>query len=352
MPALVESGMRNAQLVPQEWWFGNKDGSSSVNHLSLIQMGMTLENIQEIAGMNFKALVSRLIRESDNAETNHWQIYRDDTGQTLCALEQVVKPHVVQPEEILEFMNLIREETDGEWLTAGVLKNAKLWAQIRTGSDYQIASDQIIPNFLIAYDYNTQSGQGKQCETTAVCANTVAMGLAERLGYNLTFNSLDAKAKNTILEALKIGESKGKRYREVMERAHQVPCDLDGADVLTFASICDDLSLLDKCIAASGKDGLLSILEENRKKGAIRTFESASKQARMVYGAVNAESASPGQSSRGENWYAVHQGLTQYVSNVAGRDGETRLDSGMFGPRALMVEKSVSLLDRILDLVE
>ena len=352
MPALVMSGARNSTLVPQEWWFGNKDGSSAVNHLNLLQPGMTLEEIQETMGLKFEALISRLVRETDNEATNHWQIYRSDNGKTLWAGEQTTKPYATQPMEILEFLDHVRAETDGDWLTGLVLKGGKIAAQIRLGDEYQIAEDVIIPNLLMTYDYSSQSGQAKNCQTTCVCANTVAMGLGERLGYNCTYSSLDKKAKDTILEGLKIGEVKAKKYRETMERAHSVPCDLDGADVLTFASICDDLPLLDRCIAASGKDGLLAIIEENRKRGAIRTFESASKQARMVYGAVNAESASPGQSQRGNNWYAVHQGLTQYVSNVAGRDAETRIDSGLFGPRALMVEKSVSLLDRILDLVE
>lgn len=350
MSAIVMAGARNSKLVPQEWWYGNKDGSSDIQGLNLLTPDGNLAQIQGEMGLSWEAKIDRLVRESDGTQTNHWQMYRSDNNKTLHSCEQANKPYCVQPTEIMEFMDEVRRDTDGEWLTGLVLKNGKIAVQIRFGEEYQMMSDTIIPNLLMMYDYESLSGQVKACHTTAVCANTVAMGLGEKLGYNLTYNALDARAKEKILEGLKIAAFKGQRYKEVMERASQTPCQLDGADVLSFAMICDDLPLLDRCIAASGKEHLQEILEENRKKPTIKLYEEAGKQARMVYGAVTA-SSSPGQEQRGDNWYAVSQGLTQYVNNVAGREGETRVDSALLGPRALMVEKSVSLLDRIIDLV-
>lgn len=117
------------------------------------------------------------------AFSDHKVLYRSDTQAPLSVVGQHYK--VVQPREILEFYQELKEKSGFELETAGVLKGGrKLWALAKTGQTAILQGRDVTNGYVLlatACD-GTMATTAQFTSVRVVCNNTLAVAVGDRSG--------------------------------------------------------------------------------------------------------------------------------------------------------------------------
>lgn len=346
MSANVLDAIVNESTVPEGiWWERTKDSTNKVSLAKRITGDETVEEIIKLLGWEWTPCLQRLYNKSTQQEVDAFEIFRNDTDESLGLILAQKCSLPPSPRELVEWMDAAKNKLSAKWSTAGMTTTSKLWAQIAVDQSVDLGDGDIVENrLLMAYDYKGRSGKVKVCTTNVVCENTLCMSLSEkhngRVDYD--FSSLDDAAIVKLGKKLGIARTKFdetiSKYRSLQTK--QVDLE-NSAEISTFAYILDTPGLLDRIVSNQEEQQQIvsDLLNADSKTMRNRTMEMGRKGKDVLVSIV----AGLGQDleARKDNWYGAFQGVTYWADHVAGRNESSRLDSAYFGTNSELKEQAL-----------
>lgn len=177
-----------------------------------IEDGDSVEVIREKAGLNWEIKKGGLVMKAedgaliDASDLNRSILYRSDTLARLSVMS-TKGYHVVQPGEILDFIDSSAKAMGWQIETAGSLRGGrKIWALAKLGEEAFVGKGDKVKGYLLAATAcdGSMASEFMFTSVRVVCANTLHMateghggGLKEDAGQRVKvyhFNKLDVAA--------------------------------------------------------------------------------------------------------------------------------------------------------------
>lgn len=258
-------------------------------------------------------------------------LYRSDTHAPLSVVSATgYKVH--QPAEILEFFDKITRAGGFQLETAGALdEGRRIWALARVGEGANVVGqDRILPYLLLATSFDgSLATTAKFTCTRVVCANTIAMSLAE---------PATANQASRVVSQVKVPHNQTFKPEDIKDQLGIVHGAF--AQFLDEAQSMSDVGLSEK----QAGDIACELLEP---KGAaapgvvidIRQSKAYRRVLELFYGkAIGANLAG------GASRWAFLNAVTQFVDHERGRTRNSGLNSAWFGPGDAMKTEAKELL--------
>jgi len=294
--------------------------------------GMTIDQWQQAAGLNWEAIKVPAIAHLRGADFDHLDpklrfqeveernfLARSDTGHVLGYVSDRYQP--VQPREVLDwFQRYISVDDRFQLDVAGSLKQGEIiWATATFNGDLTVAGDRHTARLLMTTTFDGSGATiNRGCVERVVCNNTLDVALAESGAIVRTRHSTKFDAKRVSNELARI--AKGfERYKAVGDAMAQVEMSKEAvADF--FKDILD--------IPRDAKRDDISSRKQNQYKAMGQAYGTSVREGapeRSVWAALNA--------------------VTRYVDHdrIGGND-ETKFLSAEFGSGADMKGQAMGLL--------
>lgn len=265
-----------------------------------------------------------VLQTPDGEESGFFGVQREDTGKVFCTVRDGYKPF--QNSELFELADAVANETNLPVHKAGMFDDGgKVFIQLNTGSLTGIGSNN------------------DTVQTYVTCVNSHDGSSAIRWGHsNLTiscsntFHAVRGKLSNSsrhtekMHERIKISLNQIRLVRDAQDRLNEKLYEL------SEHSIGDND--IDKFL--SNITGLPMNLTEDELRGKFH--------GRAVNRALDIENAVKDELSyKGNNLWALFNGVTKYTTHVYGRTG-TREHSKMLGQAASLDERALDLVTNMM----
>ncbi len=172
-----------------------------------IEDGDSVEVIREKAGLNWQIKKATMLAQLEDGKVldasslNRSILYRDDTNAPLSVMS-TKGYHVVQPAEILDFIDSSAKAMGWQIETAGSLRGGrKIWALAKLGAEANVGKGDKLKGYLLAATAcdGTMASDFRFTSVRVVCNNTLHMAISEndKTGSNVKvyhYNTLDVSA--------------------------------------------------------------------------------------------------------------------------------------------------------------
>lgn len=253
-------------------------------------------------------------------------IYRSDTGAPLGDVSS--KYNVVQPAAVLELFRDLTEVGGWHIHTAGSMRGgSKIWVMASAGEELAGTvgkHDHIRGNLLVATSLDgSMKTVAKLIKTRAVCANTMAIALAEagaevRVSHRQYFDADEVK------RSLEVSVDAFARFMHQANELAETPVKLDEAREFLRQLFGQPTSR----DADSGDDQVFKGLMAQFTGNKVLREQRSVQRCLSLFTGEGKGSALPG--SPGTRWGLLNS-ITQHVDHERGRTDDTRMDSAWFG---------------------
>ena len=333
-----------------------------------ITSGMTLDEILEIAGMDYTiecldlgARIGDLKEVNDVAKRQFMKVdgYKLVWSPQLKTVFQVATDRYqpVQPASVVEFFREFCDKGDLEIETAGVLKDGAInWCLAKTAHSFELAGQDKSNTYVMLATSHDGSMRTVVLPTSirVVCQNTLQLAFSSRTETDKMF-SLKHSAKFT---EVKMNEAKkqvgliverAEKFALVSEKLSEVKVTRFMTDSLIYKLTQPKLwdEIVDATEARSNQQRqnasvLLDILDNDEVERKLADMEHNRVGKAILDSIVN----SPGSNlpSSEDTLWGVVNGVSYYVDHVAGtEDRDKALTSAWFGSRSNLKDSVLEL---------
>lgn len=298
-----------------------------------MQVGMSIADWRAAAGLNWEALSANV--QFTNGGLQEWPerrvLYRSDTHAPLSVVTNGY--HVVQPKDVMDLYAEIAKVGGFELEVAGALSGGRrIWALAKVNDGAMVVGqDRVRPRILLATSFDgTMATTAKFLAERVVCANTLAIGLAEK--------SHEVKVNHS----MKWGEKSAEQMREKLGVVHNAFEKFMAEARELAARPMNDVEA-DAFVAmllepfAGSKEGKPRDPRETR--GYKRIMELFNEKA-------------IGRNMAGATRWGMLNAVTQLIDHERGRTDSTRMESAWFGAGAALKERARVILEGEFKVVE
>lgn len=268
----------------------------------------------------YTAAVNRQIATGSAQKVESFQaVRRKDTGSVLGIVGE--RYHVLQNREQFDWFKPFLDSGECSFETCGALAGGTLvWVLARINRrELEIAKGDKVRKYLLlssSHDGTKATSVGF-CPIRVVCWNTLTAALEDGVSklLKVKHHSKQRDALTTIRDTVNLideqFEATAEQYRKL------AVCRIDANDLRRYVKLVLEMPLEEKA--------------------------SSTRQLNICEKIISFGTSGAGQVGKALTAWGAYNGVTQYITHVAGNTAETRLKSAWYGPGRVMSKRALTL---------